>query len=176
MRSGRTPSTGPDAVRGELADLYRRISRLRHASIGVIALAVLLVGGTLWLGGDIRSDPTDRAMRELELPAWENAEIHEDVEGSRWCWQSCRVRARTWNATEDLQELKDQVRDTAVQRDWSDSAVVECEGSSLCLVRDDLLLHLQIQPANCDDEELECASTVASLVITSQASWPRIDS
>lgn len=176
MTPQRKSGTGSDAVRSELAETYRRIARMRHASVAVIAVAALLIGGSLWLGGDIRSDPTDRAMQELVLPDWSHGESVEEVEGSRWCWESCRVRVRTWQAGNDLHDVKDQVRQRAVQHDWRKSATVECDADSLCLIRDDLVLHLRVRSASCDEATGECASTVASLLITSQASWPRINS
>lgn len=174
MSYRRTSANPRDEVRGELADNYHRILHLKHASFAVAGVAILVVSLAVWFGGDIRSDPTERAMQELQLPSWANTEVHEEVQGSRWCVESCRVRVRTWSSTEDVRPTQGALRQELAAHEWSESSDIACGEGLHCFIRDELVAHLWVQPLNCATDEADCAESTATVMITSQAASPRV--
>ncbi|QSB03887.1 hypothetical protein [Natronoglycomyces albus] len=162
-------------IRSELASDYRRIVRLKTASVAVIVAAVLVMTGVVVVAGDLRTDPTLRAVDEITVPDWVSGIVNESVEGSRWCVESCRRRTRTWDSYGSVQATAEAFGSSLTELSWEERPQRSCPGAvgASCWVRDDLFALLWVLPQQaCDDSEDACVRAV--ILVASNVAGSRL--
>ncbi|MFG1675804.1 hypothetical protein [Micromonospora sp. NPDC049282] len=147
-------SGGPRGARSDLRRQLRERRRLRMAVLALVSL-VLLGAVPLYFGmRTLSHDPVFDTLDALDVPAWAATKTVDNVSGSRWCLQDCRLRER---AVESEQGWKQTVAvyERALAKDgWRRWKVDRCpeekiEGSYTCWRRDELTLDLWVRDPTC---------------------------
>ncbi|KKK05587.1 hypothetical protein [Micromonospora sp. HK10] len=133
----------------------RERQRLR---LGILALVSLVLLGAVPLFFGLRTlshDPVFDTLDALEVPAWASTSAVDNVSGSRWCLQDCRLRERTVKSEKPWKETA-QAYEQALGRDgWRRWKVDRCpeqkdvKGSYTCWRRDELTLDLWVRDPTC---------------------------
>ena len=121
--------------------------------MAVLALVSLVLLGAVPLFFGMRTlshDPVFDTLDALDVPAWAATKTVDNVSGSRWCLQDCRLRER---AVESRAGRKQTARSTS--RRWPRTAggagrstaarSEKVEGSYTCWRRDELTLDLWVR-------------------------------
>ncbi|WP_348651337.1 hypothetical protein [Micromonospora sp. WMMD1128] len=146
-----------DGARGARSELRRQMRERRRLRMGVLALVSLVLLGAVPLYFGMRTlshDPVFDTLDALDVPSWAATKTVDNVSGSRWCLQDCRLRER---AVESEQGWKKTVAvyEQALAKDgWRRWKVDRCpeekvEGSYTCWRRDELTLDLWVRDPAC---------------------------
>ncbi|WP_371682293.1 hypothetical protein ACN27B_21155 [Micromonospora sp. WMMD754] len=166
IRPGDAPASrpaGPDddaaagGLRGARSELRRQVRERRRLRMGILALVSLVLLGAVPLYFGMRTlsrDPVFDTLDALDVPSWAATKTVDNVSGSRWCLQDCRLRER---AVESEQGWKQTVTvyEAALAKDgWRRWKVDRCpeekvEGSYTCWRRDELTLDLWVRDPAC---------------------------
>jgi integrin beta 3 len=160
-RAGQDPDggdpAGPGGLRGARSELRRQMRERRRLRTGILALVSLVLLGAVPLYFGIRTlarDPVFDTLDALDVPGWASTQTVDNVSGSRWCLQDCRLRERTVQSQRSSKETA-QVYEQALARDgWQRWKVGRCpeqpaKGSYTCWRRDELTLDLWVRDPTC---------------------------
>ena len=167
MNRRNPPGSRVGQVRAELIRQYRRLRRLRLATIGVVAAALVAMVG-LGLGADRwTTDPGYRVLDELAVAPLIADSARDSAAGNRWCIGQCRVRERVWSAGATVADTEAAVTVALSARGWRpsgrDCAPDSPEVARICVQREEFLMDVWIGPADCDTSGC-AASTVLAMV------------
>ncbi|KAB1903895.1 hypothetical protein [Micromonospora sp. AMSO31t] len=132
----------------------RERQRLR---LGILALVSVVLLGALPLYFGLRTlshDPVFDTLDALSVPSWAATKTVDNVSGSRWCLQDCRLRERTVESQKAWKETA-QAYEAALSRDgWQRWKVSRCpeqkvKGTYTCWRRDELTLDLWVREPTC---------------------------
>lgn len=144
-------------LRGARSELRRQMRERRRLRMGVLALVSLLLLGAVPLYFGFRTlsrDPVFDSLDALEVPAWAEVKIVDDVSGSRWCLVECRLRERTITSERPPEETAKVFQDALRQDGWRSWKVARCpeeeqKGSYTCWRKDELTLDLWVREPAC---------------------------
>lgn len=160
----------PGQVRAQLVTEFIRIRRLKLATLGVVAAAIVAAVPVALRLDDVTRDPAFVALDELALPRWASAQPRDAATGSRWCVERCRIRERVWRSSRDVADTAAAYRGALATEHWRPFGSKECPtetdvGDYRCFRRDEFALDLWVRPADCADTEQVCpGSTVLAMV------------
>ena len=129
----------------------------RRLRLGILVLVSLVLLGAVPLYFGIRTlarDPVFDTLDELNVPGWAAAKTVDNVSGSRWCLEDCRLRERTVESQKAWKETA-QVYQAALAWDgWQRWKVGRCpeqpvKGTYTCWRRDELTLDLWVRDPTC---------------------------
>jgi len=152
-------------VRTDLIRQYRRLRRLRLATLGVIAAALLAATG-LALGADRWTpDPAYRVLDELTIAPLSADSARDTAYGNRWCVGQCRVRERVWSSGVTVADTRASMDAALEARGWRPSGR-DCDADSpevsrICVQREEFLMDVWIGPADCDASGCRTATVLA---------------
>ncbi|MEH0985627.1 hypothetical protein V6U79_25210 [Micromonospora sp. CPCC 205556] len=144
-------------MRGARSELRQRVRERRRLRLGILVLVSVVLLGAIPLFFGIRTlsrDPVFDALDQLDVPGWATAETVDNVSGSRWCLQDCRLRERTAESERAPEETA-RVYERALAADgWQPWKVTRCperpaKGSYTCWRRDELTLDLWVREPTC---------------------------
>ncbi|MFJ6197636.1 hypothetical protein [Micromonospora sp. NPDC092111] len=144
----------PDGARSELRRQVRERRRLRLALL-VLVSVVLLGAVPLYFGlRTLSRDPVFDTLDELGVPGWAAVETVDNVSGSRWCLQDCRLRERTVESDRAPEETATVYEQALRSEGWRPWQVTRCpeqqaKGSYTCWRRDELTLDLWVRAPTC---------------------------
>ncbi|MEV0726158.1 hypothetical protein AB0I37_25670 [Micromonospora purpureochromogenes] len=140
----------------------------RRLRLGILVLVSVVLLGAIPLYFGIRTlsrDPVFDTLDGLDVPGWAAAQTVDNVSGSRWCLQDCRLRERTVESERAPEETAG-VYEAALRRDgWEPWQVSRCpeqkeKGRYTCWRRDELTLDLWVREPTCAAPPPAGASTV----------------
>ncbi|WP_091348878.1 hypothetical protein [Micromonospora rhizosphaerae] len=129
----------------------------RRLRLGILVLVSVVLLGAVPLYFGLRTlsrDPVFDNLDQLDVPGWAAVKTVDNVSGSRWCLQDCRLRERTVESQQAWKETA-QVYEAALTRDgWRQWKVTRCpeqpvKGSYTCWRRDELTLDLWVRDPTC---------------------------
>ncbi|WP_091653460.1 hypothetical protein [Micromonospora pallida] len=129
----------------------------RRLRLGVlVAVSVLLLGAVpaFFAVRALSRDPVFGSLDELDVPAWAAAETVDNVSGSRWCLQDCRLRERTASSDRSPEETAPEYERALAAAGWERWKITRCPGQPApgaytCWRRDELTLDLWVRPPTC---------------------------
>ncbi|WP_200210110.1 MULTISPECIES: hypothetical protein [Micromonospora] len=129
----------------------------RRLRMGVLALVSLVLLGAVPLFFGLRTlsrDPVFDSLDALDVPSWATVKTVDNVSGSRWCLQDCRLRERTVESQRPPKETVQVYQQALVQDGWRRWKVGRCpeqpaKGSYTCWRRDELTLDLWVRDPTC---------------------------
>ncbi|WP_088964704.1 hypothetical protein [Micromonospora purpureochromogenes] len=140
----------------------------RRLRLGILVLVSVVLLGAIPLYFGIRTlsrDPVFNTLDELDVPGWAAAQTVDNVSGSRWCLQDCRLRERTVESERAPEETAG-VYEAALRKDgWEPWQVSRCpeqkeKGRYTCWRRDELTLDLWVREPTCAAPPAAGESTV----------------
>lgn len=144
-------------LRGARSELRRQMRERRRLRMGILALVSVVLLGAVPLYFGLRTlshDPVFDTLDALAVPSWAANDTVDNVSGSRWCLQDCRLRERTVESDKAWKETAE-VYQQALGRDgWQRWKVSRCpeqpvKGSYTCWRRDELTLDLWVREPTC---------------------------
>ncbi|WBB82334.1 hypothetical protein O7606_08475 [Micromonospora sp. WMMD882] len=129
----------------------------RRLRLGVLVLVSLLLLGAVpafFAVGALSRDPVFDALDALEVPVWAEQTTVDNVSGSRWCLQDCRLRERTAESERPAEETAAEYERALTATGWEPWSVERCPeqpapGRYTCWRRDELTLDLWVRPPTC---------------------------
>ncbi|MCI4065437.1 hypothetical protein MRQ36_23870 [Micromonospora sp. R77] len=129
----------------------------RRLRMGILALVSLVLLGAVPLYFGIRTlarDPVFDNLDALDVPGWAAVKTVDNVSGSRWCLQDCRLRERTVESERSAKETGPVYERALVADGWRRWKVGRCpeqpaKGSYTCWRRDELTLDLWVRDPTC---------------------------
>ncbi|ADD43536.1 hypothetical protein [Stackebrandtia nassauensis] len=160
----------PGQVRAQLVTEFTRIRRLKLATFGVVAAAVVAAVPVALRLDDVTRDPAFVALDELALPHWASAKPRDAAAGSRWCVGRCRVRERVWQSKRGVDDTVKVYAGALSTEHWHRLDSGRCPtrtqlGQYRCYHRDEYALDLWVRPAECPDVKQLCPGSTVSAVI-----------
>ncbi|SCF40979.1 hypothetical protein GA0070618_6440 [Micromonospora echinospora] len=139
------------------SELRRQMRERRRLRLGVlVAVSVLLLGAvpTFFAVRALSRDPVFGSLDELEVPAWAAMDTVDNVSGSRWCLQDCRLRERSASSDRSPEETAPEYERALSAAGWQPWQVTRCPeqpapGRYTCWRRDELTLDLWVRPPTC---------------------------
>ncbi|WP_244253108.1 hypothetical protein [Micromonospora antibiotica] len=147
----------PDGADDTGGEPRRRTGHRRRLRLGILVLASALLLGALPAFFGMRTlsrDPVFGTLDELGVPGWATVETVDNVSGSRWCLQDCRLRERTVESDRAPQETTQVYEQALRAQGWRPWKVTRCpeqpaKGSYTCWRRDELTLDLWVREPTC---------------------------
>ncbi|MFC4145818.1 hypothetical protein ACFO0M_06090 [Micromonospora mangrovi] len=129
----------------------------RRLRMGILALVSLVLLGAvpLYFGiSALARDPVFDTLDALDVPGWAAVKTVDNVSGSRWCLQDCRLRERTVESQRSAKETAPVYERALVADGWRRWKVGRCpeqpaKGSYTCWRRDELTLDLWVRDPTC---------------------------
>ncbi|MFF5172948.1 hypothetical protein ACFY3U_09975 [Micromonospora sp. NPDC000089] len=129
----------------------------RRLRLGVLVLVTLVVLGAVPLYFGVRTlshDPVFDTLDGLAVPGWAATKTVDNVSGSRWCLQDCRLRERTVESERAPEETARVYQQALAADGWQPWQVARCpeekqKGSYTCWRRDELTLDLWVRQPTC---------------------------
>ncbi|MER5701635.1 hypothetical protein ABT023_06705 [Micromonospora sp. NPDC002296] len=129
----------------------------RRLRMGVLALVSLVLLGAIPLYFGLRAlshDPVFDTLDELDVPGWAATESVDNVSGSRWCLEECRLRERTVESERPVKETTQAYERALTGDGWREWKVSRCpeqqpKGVYTCWRRDELTLDLWVREPTC---------------------------
>ncbi|MDG4801573.1 hypothetical protein O7618_13575 [Micromonospora sp. WMMD980] len=147
-------SGGPGGARSDLRRQLRERRRLRMAVLALVSL-VLLGAVPLYFGmRTLSRDPVFDTLDALDVPSWAATKTVDNVSGSRWCLQDCRLRERAVESEQGWKQTVTVYEQALAKDGWRRWKVDRCpeekvEGSYTCWRRDELTLDLWVRDPTC---------------------------
>ncbi|WP_181572757.1 hypothetical protein [Micromonospora robiginosa] len=132
----------------------RERRRLRMAVLALVSL-VLLGAVPLYFGmRTLSRDPVFDTLDALDVPSWAATKTVDNVSGSRWCLQDCRLRERAVESDQGWKQTVAVYEQALAKDGWQRWKVDRCpeekvEGSYTCWRRDELTLDLWVRDPTC---------------------------
>lgn len=155
---------GPDdsgaeagGLRGARSELRRQMRERTRLRLGILALVSLVLLGAVPLYFGMRTlsrDPVFDTLDALAVPAWAQSNTVDNVSGSRWCLQDCRLRERSVESEQGWKETVAVYEKALTGDGWRRWKVDRCPdekvpGSYTCWRRDELTLDLWVRDRTC---------------------------
>ncbi|MFE9690948.1 hypothetical protein [Micromonospora sp. NPDC005806] len=129
----------------------------RRLRMGILALVSLVLLGAVPLYFGLRTlshDPAFDTLDQLQVPSWAAVKTVDNVSGSRWCLQDCRLRERTVESQKAYKETAQAYAAALAKEGWRRWKVDRCpeepvKGSYTCWRRDELTLDLWVRDPTC---------------------------
>lgn len=152
-------------LRGARSELRRQMRERRRLRMGVLALVSLLLLGAVPLYFGMRTlsrDPVFDTLDALDVPAWAEKKTVDNVSGSRWCLQDCRLRERAVESEQGWEQTVAVYEQALAKDGWRRWSVERCpeekvEGSYTCWRRDELTLDLWVRDPACTPPPIDGA-------------------
>ncbi len=144
-------------LRGARSELRRQMRERRRLRMGVLALVSVVLLGALPLYFGIRTlsrDPVFDTLDGLNVPGWAATKTVDNVSGSRWCVEECRLRERTVESQRPVEETARAYERALTESGWQRWKVTRCpeqpaKGDYTCWRRDELTLDLWVREPTC---------------------------
>ncbi|WP_233220093.1 hypothetical protein [Micromonospora sp. RP3T] len=144
-------------LRGARSELRRQMRERRRLRMGLLALVSLVLLGAVPLYFGMRTlsrDPVFDTLDALDVPSWAATKTVDNVSGSRWCLQDCRLRERAVESDQGWKQTVAVYEQALAQDGWRRWKVDRCpeeqvEGSYTCWRRDELTLDLWVRDPAC---------------------------
>ncbi|MEU5725375.1 hypothetical protein [Micromonospora sp. NPDC047738] len=133
----------------------------RRLRLGILVLVSLVLLGAVPLYFGVRTlshDPVFDTLDGLDVPSWAAVKTVDNVSGSRWCLQDCRLRERTIESQQGPKETAQAYEQALAKDGWQRWKVARCpeqipdqpaKGSYTCWRRDELTLDLWVREPAC---------------------------
>ncbi|TYC21919.1 MULTISPECIES: hypothetical protein [unclassified Micromonospora] len=133
----------------------------RRLRMGILALVSLVLLGAVPLYFGVRTlsrDPVFDSLDALDVPSWAAVKTVDNVSGSRWCLQECRLRERTIESQKAPKETAQAYEQALAKDGWRRWKVDRCpeqlpgqpaKGNYTCWRRDELTLDLWVREPTC---------------------------
>ncbi len=152
-------------LRGARSELRRQMRERRRLRMGVLALVSLVLLGAVPLYFGMRTlsrDPVFDTLDALDVPAWAETKTVDNVSGSRWCLQDCRLRERAVESEQGWEQTVAVYEQALAKDGWRRWTVERCpeekvEGSYTCWRRDELTLDLWVRDPACTPPPIDGA-------------------
>ncbi|TWJ30042.1 hypothetical protein JD81_03578 [Micromonospora sagamiensis] len=139
------------------SELRRQMRERRRLRLGVlVAVSVLLLGAVpaFFAIRTLSRDPVFGSLDELAVPTWAAQDPVDNVSGSRWCIQDCRLRERSASSERAPEETAPEYERALAAAGWQRWRVDRCPeqpapGAYTCWRRDELTLDLWVRPPTC---------------------------
>ncbi|MFE9657098.1 hypothetical protein [Micromonospora sp. NPDC006431] len=133
----------------------------RRLRLGILVLVSLVLLGAVPLYFGVRTlshDPVFDTLDGLDVPSWAAVTTVDNVSGSRWCLQDCRLRERTIESQQGPKETAQAYEQALAKDGWQRWKVARCpeqvpgqpaKGNYTCWRRDELTLDLWVREPAC---------------------------
>ncbi|MDI5942567.1 hypothetical protein QLR68_31520, partial [Micromonospora sp. DH15] len=101
----------------------------RRLRMGILALVSVVLLGALPLYFGIRTlsrDPVFDTLDGLNVPGWAATKTVDNVSGSRWCVEECRLRERTVESQRPVEETARAYERALTESGWQQWKVTRC--------------------------------------------------
>jgi integrin beta 3 len=139
--------------RSPLRQQVREARRLRLIILASLTVVLLAALPAIFLIRDAAGDPVFAGLDSLSVPGWADQSHQDLASGNRWCFQSCRLRERTWRsakAAADTDTVYEQALASAGWHPWHSAGCPTSVGKYSCWQRDEYALDLWTRDAPCD--------------------------
>ncbi|MGH3663021.1 MAG: hypothetical protein ACRDT8_11275 [Micromonosporaceae bacterium] len=162
------------------------MERLRLITLACVTLVLLAAVPGFFVLKSVARDPGFRAMDSIELPGWASQRPVDRAVGSRWCFDSCRVRQRTWESDRPVMPTMKAYRTALKSEGWKPWKASGCPpgqvpGQYDCWRRDAHTLDLWARPATCTggggqgkNGAADCPVSLVTIVIRNASADRRV--